>query len=362
MGSKSRHYLAPHQEVSESERIAAEEAAADADRRMADDDAVRAKEYGELLEEYDAELRTLLSPSTHRAFLDWRERSRAKLRETLEPPAGPELKEDEIRRWKRQRLEEFVREHEVDTARVRALQEAFSKRLDQLTGVESQGDLVKAEEVPEEIRTHRTNPWTLERPPYPGWQRGHEFWDRGFDIDLRGHVDSAAGEASATVFASDLFAGDNDSAYARQDAQIAFWYRPPAAGLVEVWVEGQCAIGQHGITFRDEWGWSFASLRQDNYLMIHPIHANVPGPSFRRMSWVRVRGDDDHNLTQEYLRRGRVYWAHLFSTGAVPAGQWIAIRCGTRSSTTIDTNDVTILSDMFFHWFIRSVQVRVTGE
>ena len=59
------------------------------------------------------------------------------------------------------------------------------------------------------------------------------------------------------------------------------------------------------------------------------------------------------------LTRGQHYFAQLFSSGPVPAGQSTVVTVGTRSVDYGQVDDMQYHGRSNFQWFIGSVQVRV---
>jgi len=155
-------------------------------------------------------------------------------------------------------------------------------------------------------------------------------------------------------------AGDFDYASATAEAQIAFGFVPPVTGLVEVLIDAQSTIATHHIEIEDEFGFSNAWCHQNNYLMMNVLHPDVPEPSFALMSNLSQDSDgDDLNENRENLTRGQHYFAHLFSSGPVPAGQFVVVTAGTRTFDIARANDMELHSRSNFQWFINSVEVRI---
>ena len=69
-------------------------------------------------------------------------------------------------------------------------------------------------------------------------------------------------------------------------------------------------------------------------------------------------GGDDLSGGQSNLAPGQHYFAQLFSSGPVPAGQTVIITVGTRIRYLLD-NDMELHSSTNFQWFISSVEVRI---
>jgi hypothetical protein len=155
-------------------------------------------------------------------------------------------------------------------------------------------------------------------------------------------------------------AGDFDYASLDAFSEVAFGFEAPVAGIVEVLIDAQSTICTHDLRTEEEWGWSNSSTGQTNYLKFDILHPNVPEPSYAAMSTFSFKTDGDDTVHRENLVRGQHYFAHLFSSGPVPAGEHVVITVGTRSFDISGTNDVEIHSRSHFEWFINSVEVRIS--
>jgi hypothetical protein len=69
---------------------------------------------------------------------------------------------------------------------------------------------------------------------------------------------------------------------------------------------------------------------------------------------------DDVTRNAENLTRGQHYFAQLFSSGPVPAGQSVIVTVGTRTFDISRANDMELHSRTNFQWFINSVEVRIS--
>jgi hypothetical protein len=144
------------------------------------------------------------------------------------------------------------------------------------------------------------------------------------------------------------------------EAQIAFGFEPPTAGLVEVLIGAQSTIGTHHVQIDDEFGFSMASCRQRNALMMNVLHPNVPEPSLALMSKLDQESDGgDVNVDRENLTRGQHFFAQLFSSGPVPAGHSVVVTIGTRTTELAGALNMKVHSRTNFQWFISSVEVRI---
>ena len=121
-------------------------------------------------------------------------------------------------------------------------------------------------------------------------------------------------------------ADDIDVAHVIGETQLAIGFRPPVAGVIEVLIDAQCTVGSHSINIEDESGFSEAWCNQHNFLMMNVLHPNVPQSSMAQMSSFSLEsGGDDVSGGQSTLVPGQHYYAQLFSTGPVPAGQHVVI-------------------------------------
>ena len=156
-------------------------------------------------------------------------------------------------------------------------------------------------------------------------------------------------------------AGGWDLAHVIGETQIAFAFTPPVTGVIEVLIDAQSTICTHEIEIEDEWGFSDAQCTQQNYLMMNVLHPNVPVHSLALMSILSKESDgDDLSVSQETLTRGQHYYAQLFSSGPVVAGQSVIVTVGTRTLDVCRTNDMELHSKSHFEWFINSVEVRIS--
>jgi hypothetical protein len=203
--------------------------------------------------------------------------------------------------------------------------------------------------------------WFLFRPPFFGFlfSFAHQATSH-FRVDRQLFLSPPAGLVGneATMDCDD--AGDFDAASATAESQIAFGFVAPTAGLVEVLIDAQSSIGTHDLDIEDEFGFSNAWTNQNNFLMMNVLHPNVSEPSLSLMSNSYAETDgDDLNVHRENLTRGQHYFAQLFSSGPVPAGQSVVVTVGTRTFDIARANDMELHSRSNFQWFINSVEVRI---
>jgi hypothetical protein len=155
-------------------------------------------------------------------------------------------------------------------------------------------------------------------------------------------------------------AGSFDLAHIIGEAQIAFAFTPPTTGLIEVLIDAQSTFDTHNVSFDDEFGFSEAWCNQHSYLMMDVLHPNVPESSLALMSTMsKETGGDDLTASQENLGRGQHFFAQLFSSGPVPAGQRVIVTAGARTFDICRADDMELHSRSNCQWFISSVEVRI---
>jgi hypothetical protein len=203
--------------------------------------------------------------------------------------------------------------------------------------------------------------WEVQRPPWFGFN--FAFFKQAsanWTVD-RDHILSPAAGLVGYEARMDIHVVDDfDYALAQVDTQVAFSFTPSQAGLIEVLIDAQSTSCLHHLETVDRWGWSDSRTSQINYLTLDVLHPNVFEPSLAEMSAFVKDTDDDTTSNVENLTRGQHYFAHLFSSGPVPAGQPVVVLIGTRSFDKSGANDVEIHSRSNFQWFLNSVQVRAS--
>jgi hypothetical protein len=340
------------------------------------DEQNRLKQTGEqganvlaLKDAYRQELVDLMGAERYQAF---RARIRA-LRdaqvERLQPPHGPELSDEELARLqaeRREAAEAYLREIGVDSGQLREVSKRFGERLTTLiTSVSSRdnysGELVLPADVPAEIRSDTPNPWSIIRPPYfrGGWS--YDGWDGAFTFTPTLYLDPAAGLVGNTNDLVDSDATDFDWGFIGYNTWIGFWYRMPATGLVEAWVEAQSAYSHHHLRFSDEFGWSDAFNYQDAAMGTRADGDSQGEWVFTTMSWMEGNGDSGH-WDNQYLTPGNTYWAHTFSDLSFPKDSSVYIRAGARNYNAAFADDVSVYATLKARWFIKSVRVHSTGD
>jgi hypothetical protein len=349
-------------------------------QREANDD--RGRKAEDLAERARGQVRDLLGSKNRDALRQLMRRERLAFRDLLQPPGGLKLVFEEADAARKAKAERFLRELGADPARLSAIGQSFQRELQGILSpsearvVPGANLAMNFEEwkllsplhevalpwgVLAEDPTESPHRWFLFRPPFPGSQTGFvPVASSNFAVDAQHILSAAEGLVGIEARMDNGDADDFDYASVDAFTQVGFVFEPPTTGLVEVIIDAQCANGTHDLRTEEEWGWSNSNTGQSNHLMLNVLHPNVPEPSFAEMSSMHVEASGDSTTHRENLTRGQHYFAHLFSAGPVPAGQPVLVLAGTRTFDISGTNDVEIHSASSFHWFISSVEVRIS--
>jgi hypothetical protein len=203
--------------------------------------------------------------------------------------------------------------------------------------------------------------WFLFQPPFFGFLFDEDVVTTG---DFRAHRTMKLHPPSGLVgnqCAMDLDdAGDWNVASVVGDSQIAVAFTPPTTGVIEVLVDAQCTIDGHAIHIEDEFGFSDAWCSQSSALMIDVLHPNVAEPTLAAMAHTRLDSDgDDVSQVTNLLTGGQHYFAQMFATGPVQAGQTVIVTAGARSTDVTYSNDMELHSYSDCQWFISSLEIRI---
>jgi hypothetical protein len=204
------------------------------------------------------------------------------------------------------------------------------------------------------------NPWVTFRPPYWGWQTGHNTGAvADFNIGHQHLIDPNTGHVGSIITldcdsASDISVGSRTT-----HTQIAFWYQAPVTGLVEINVTAICGEARHQLKVFDEWGVSDAGVSQRCHIMAHALHPSVRGPSFQLASEFNFDGDTSAHRDEQHVLPGQTVFAPLLSDGPVAAGDWMIIRVGVANMSGSITNDMEIHSTCTMSWFLSRIDVHI---
>jgi hypothetical protein len=330
-----------------------------------------ARKIKSIVDEYRYHAVALLGDDKYqkfRAYVKEQKRAKAKL---LLPPRGPEMSREEMERLGAERTEEsqtVLRELGVNVDQLRTLREKTAAAMTELAPDRPVRDgkrvmVLLPSEVPSDVRTRKTNPWTIVGPPY-GWAWWYDGPVDGFSFFPTLLLDAGVGLVGNISYLRDSDASDNDYAHMKYATAVNFWYQMPTPGLIEVWIEAVSRGSHHHLSLWDEWGWSNASVYQHDYVTLRASSGGSASElQLAEMSWFTVADQTDGYWDNHYLTDGATYWAHLVSDPHVliPAGAWVLVEVGMLNFHSSLANDVEVYSTMDFSWIIKSVSVHSTG-
>lgn len=199
------------------------------------------------------------------------------------------------------------------------------------------------------------------KPPFGDYQYGDgPGLVSGFRVNINHLIDDAAGHVGHVITLEDGDASDLDAGSMEGDTQLAFLYRVPRTGLVEVTINAVCGKANHHLVVNDEWGVSWSSVSQRASFMSHVIHPNVSAPSYSFLS--TLQHDKDTSTYRDenpYLPGQHVQSSPMVSDGPIPAGTKVEIRAGVHSVDGALTNDMAVHSRSTQSWFVYDIAVRM---
>jgi hypothetical protein len=380
--SRSERHLPFLSDLSTKDRQLAARAITVQDERRSKANDARGKKAEALMEGFQRQVHGLLGARNFAELRDGIAREREAFRDLWDPPQG--LKRDYVKQRKaskrsvdallrrlgvnRSKLAKINRDFDQKLSAVLTATDAkvvpgfnLSKNLAKWTKLSPLHSLPLPWGISPGLEFEREG-WTLFRPPFFGFLFDTNlFTSSNFRADHQLILSPPAGHVGNVVTLDCDDAGEFDAAHAIGESQIAFRFDAPTTGLVEVLIDAQSIFGSHHVRIEDEFGFSNAWSNQHNSLMMNVLHPSVPEPSFAGMSNIFVESDgDDVNVTQGNLTRGRHFFAQLFSSGPVQAGESVIVTVGTRTFDMGRANDMELHSRMHFEWFINSVEVRIS--
>jgi hypothetical protein len=364
-----QHRLPSHPDVPEAARDLADGVAADQAGKEREAAERRMRKVNDVAAAVRRDVSELIGVDAYRAFRQtlWTERMRT--REMFLPPDGLKADFEQVHQARKARADTFLRDCGVAPEQLRALLRNALAELPDYLGSPLEGNAGDLATAVAPAGSPAAHPSSADRPrafaiqpPFDGFQRGFHFANlagSGFSGSVVNAVDQSGGNIHQQLHIENRDASDFDFAEAVADAQIAFWFQPSVSGRVRLTLETVCNQSVHSFRSVDEWGWSDSDTNQTNSLMMHVLHPNVAGPSFALTSQFRWMTDVTQDVIRSFIPVGTPVVATLTSDGAIPAGQWVVIRAGTRSTTTSFTNDVEIHSTPDFRWLVRAVAIEM---
>jgi hypothetical protein len=363
----SERYKPFDPDISEEDRRLADEVSEDYDRRRLAEAETRNQEVQQIIDRANSEIHKLLGAENWLALRRRMRDEQINFHNLLQPPEGLTADYNELNAARVAAGQKFLDNIGVKSNDLRRVYKNAAVQIDELNPslTVKPGVSIATHHRDWDLIRHPPEPppdehaFKIFRPPFPGFQMGFDSFHTGnFRVARQDFIDPAAGLVGHDLTLDNPDASDFDNGWFKADTQVLFDFKAPVAGLVQVVIEAQSGLAVHELRTEDEWGWSGHSTTQQNFLMMHVIHPNVTGPAFAEMSSFNVT-DFTGFFRYEKLARGGHFFANLLSDGPVQKDQVVEVRAGTHGQDGSITNDIEIHSNSAFHWFVKTVWVRI---
>ncbi len=343
-------------------QLSVQEDLANRQQRLVETDNSVSFRLAELREEYKEEIAYLVGPENMRKHAgQYKELIERLSKVPVELPQSPDGEKEKAALRERLKTEKHELYHSIgfDTKRAIAIRKKYLKRANEILGPGISIDAHMPYDDDAELPKPTNNPWTWIFPPYSGrWTHlNTSSGSRG----ARWHNRSASSTSGSVSLWSrmDLFGAD-DSDFSRIDAmaEVGFWFRMPAAGLVEMWVWYQDTNTDYSGHLWDESGCSDANVQQlsRGYLW-------TSGSTERYSNLYDFRrGESEGGWARGGpAMPGQILTRHFVSHTVYPAGRWVWVAAGIRDMNYFWVDDMSCRSIMRSHYFVHHVAVRSTG-
>jgi hypothetical protein len=221
---------------------------------------------------------------------------------------------------------------------------------------------VPEEEVPDAIRTQKTNPWLVKGPPYDGAETHWSAADNGFNdpsfTPYTSRSNGSVGQRTSWMISN---ADDSNVAVLTATSLVGFWIQPQNPGQLEIWLKARCGSARYVFDGYDEWGWS-------DYSQYHANHWAVGVSSStdldQQYSWgTYFTGPDEEYdyASADNFPPNSVQWLYFQTSEALSAGSWYYLRFGLTHQHTLFSNDESIYAESRNRWYLESTQWRTIG-
>jgi hypothetical protein len=248
-------------------------------------------------------------------------------------------------------------------AEIRRVNAAFKQDLDAILSPKRKGtsllQIVPLDHVPGDIVAMSSSALSVFEPPFAGWWWRWNFFHSGGNAPTAGHfADAALGTVGFRSDWADHGASDIDIGCVTADTQLAFWYKPPSTGFVDLWITATCASAESNLWLENEFGWSDSRTEfSSNFTVnVSPLQADEE----RHEMWqVDLDTDDDGTWNEVHYPPTNVQWVHMTTSQPVVAGLWTLIKVGTFDNRYTFLNDMSTTQMMRNRWFINGVIVKM---
>ncbi len=344
--------------------LAAADDAASREKQVISDGVQLSETLGRMKDECRKEIRAVIGADKLEGYEKFHERAKQRLADLpgLTRHTTESLRlGSQLRRQVLMEAKQFVNRLGIDTRKIEEVQKKYiaEARSAVERAMRAREEAPYVEITPADAPTPSHNPWEWKSPPYVGqwgtqWYYGTRGtrWASHFESRITGEINCWSG---MNISGAD----DSDTTYTNGYSEVQFWFRMPAAGLVEVWVYLQAIDTPYGGCLEDEWGFSDADIQQRSrpYLW---ILSPFGSPRYNTLLDYR-RGEDEGCWSGSITGAGNFRYAHLFSLDSYAAGQWVLCGVGVHDYNYFWVNDMSCHTNMTSRWFVKNVAVRSTG-
>ena len=343
-------------------RLAAQEQLIQRQQRLFDTEKKLSLELAQLREEYKEDIRYLVGAENIEKHANQYQELLAQIAET--PKKFPrtsegEKKEEEYTKGLKKQKHELYHSIGFDTKRAIVIRKKYLKRARDILEQSLEPDAEMPSDADTEEPQPTNNPWTWVFPPYSG-QWTHTVQSSGSRGSRWSSLNASAVTGEIYLWnRMDLFGAD-DSDWSKVDimAEVGFWFRMPAAGLVEVWIRYQDINTDYTGQLWDESGCSDADIQQ-----LSRAYLWTSGSTERYSTIVDYRRGESEGswAVGGPTSPGQILSKHLFSHKSYAAGEWVYVAAGARDLNYLWVDDMSCRSIMTSNWFVNHVVVRSTG-
>lgn len=349
-------------EVPVDTRIAVQEQLLERQRHLLGKERELSLELSKTRERYKEEIRSIVGAEAWNANQERYQDLLARIAEASarfrRTPTGEE-EEREYRDSLRKEKHELYHGIGFDTEKAIAIRAKYKEEARRVLEKSVEPDAELPDDIEKEEPKPTSNPWTWVFPPYNS-QWTHTNESGGSRGSRWRNLSASAASGEISLWNRMKLFGADDSDWSKTDimAEVVFWFRMPAAGLVEVWFSFQDIDTDYTGKLWDESGCSDADVQQLSRAYLYT------GGSSERYSTVidYRRGESSGSWARGGPTvPGAPLTLHLVSHRAYAANEWVYVAAGVRDLNYFWVDDMSCRSTMTSKWFVKHVAVRSTG-
>jgi hypothetical protein len=343
-------------------RLAAGEQLLERQRHLLETERKVSDGLSRLREQYKEEIRSIVGAEAWDSHQEQYRELLSRFAETRDrfarTPAG-EKKEKKHEEGLKKEKHEFYHGLGFDTRKAIVTRAKYVKKARQILDASLEADAEIPDDAELEEPEPTSNPWTWVFPPY-----NHQWTYTAASTGSRGSRSrslSASGvSGEISLWNRMALYGADDSDWSKTDimAEVGFWFRMPAAGLVEVWIRYRDIDTDYTGRLWDESGCSDANVRQ-----LSRAYLWTSGSSERYSTVIDYRrGESSGSWARGGpTAPGAILSRHLFSHRSYATNEWVDVRAGVRDMNYFWVDDMGCRSTMTSKWHVDHVAIRSTG-